>query len=222
MKGNLTPLRRMALALTGMAAGLLPSTRADWARAMRTELHYINRDSEALAWAFSCVAGAITMRLETMITGNLKVSRWVLAPELLLCFAPLTLAWYDGMFGMSGIIRLNPVIIEQYFLNTATGTIMLTIMFALAVLGVFGPVGLLQGLRTLAPGSRAPGKHYMYSLAAAPVLLGCINIAGWLLTDTTLRFDHWAYLILVSILPFLGATHLYLYSYSGVGNLAVK
>jgi hypothetical protein len=199
----------MALTLIRLTSGLVPPDRAEWAKAMLGETYSLNRDSEALAWAIGCIAASISMRIESMMIGNLKISRWILAPEMALCFVPLTLVWYDGLFGMSGIIRLNPDIVHQYFLNSATGTIVLIMMFAAAMLGLAGPLGLLTAFRMIVQGRLPARTGLLTVIAAGPVLLGCIYITGWLLTATTLRFDYWAGLLLCSLLQALGAAHLW-------------
>jgi hypothetical protein len=43
-----------------LAAGrLMPRARAQWAEAMRSELHYIDDDFAALSWAFSCCVSSV-------------------------------------------------------------------------------------------------------------------------------------------------------------------
>jgi len=199
----------MALALMRLAARLLPPVRAAWARAMLAEIYHLNGDTQALTWAVGCIAASLTMRIEAMIIGNLKISRWVLTPELLFCFTPLTLVWYDSIFGTSGIVQLNSEIVQRYFLNSTTGTIALIIMVTLSILGIFGPLGLVIAIRTIVQGRCLTSKHLLIALCTMPLSLGAIHFAGWLLMGTTIRFDHWAGLILASLLPALGAMHMY-------------
>ena len=208
MKTDETKTQRMALVLMRLAARLLPPARADWARAMLGEIYHMNQDTQALVWAVSCITASLTMRIKAMIIGNLKISRWVLTPELLFCFTPLTLAWYDSIFGTSGIIQLNPEIVQRYFLNSTTGTIALIIMVTLSVLGIFGPLGLVIAIRTIAQGRCLTDKRLLIALCTMPVLLGAIHFTSWLLMGTSIKFDHWAGLILVSLLPALGAVHM--------------
>ena len=220
MIGSETMIRRMALAIIRQALRLLPHTRSEWAQAMLTEFYYLDRDSDALVWAGGCLIASITMRIDAMITGNLKISRWILAPELLFCFVPLTLAWFDGIFGMSGIIRLNMEIIQQYFINSTTGTLVLIMMLALAILGVLGPVALFAACRLIVTGRSLPRNLPAMVLITGPIVLGVIYVTGWLLTGTEIRFDHWGGILLFSILPALGAAHMY-YVYSPDRNESI-
>jgi hypothetical protein len=58
---------------------VLPSSRLDWARAMRAELDHLQDDREALIWAIGCVVAGSKERIGTMFAANLKISRWILA-----------------------------------------------------------------------------------------------------------------------------------------------
>ena len=92
-----SPLRW--LALMRFATLLLPTTRADWAIAMQSEIDRFEDDRDALAWAFGCVIAGCKERFNAMFADCLKISPWILAPEMLLCFTPLTIGWLDGIGG---------------------------------------------------------------------------------------------------------------------------
>jgi hypothetical protein len=125
------------------ATRLLPITRADWAKAMNSELDRVEDDRDALVWAFGCLVAGFKERVNVMFVGNLRISRWVLTAEMLLCFVPLTMGWLDAIGGDSGIVRLNMDIVQKYFLDVRGGTLVLVTMMAGAILGVLGPIGLL-------------------------------------------------------------------------------
>lgn len=59
-------MRRLAFALLGHAALIMPSTRSPWAAAMKHEIHHIDRDFEALTWAAGCVAASYVERSRLM------------------------------------------------------------------------------------------------------------------------------------------------------------
>ena len=106
--------RRLALFLIRFAVRLLPSSRAEWAMAMQSEVWSLKSDYRAALWAVGCVITGNKERVNAMEIGNLKTSRWVLVPEMALCFLPLTIAWWDSLFGVSGIVRLNFEVLRQF------------------------------------------------------------------------------------------------------------
>ncbi len=202
-------LRRLAYGLIRFAAWLLPKNRADWARSMHSELHHLENDFEALIWALGCAVASLKEGLNAMTIGNLKISRWILVPEMALCFVPLTLAWLDGVFGMSGIIRLNMDVIQQYFIGSPAGVTALMTMFSTAILGVLGPVGLIMAIRLIVLDRSIRSRSLGMALIGGPILIGIIHLARSLIIDKGLQiFDALALLLLFSILPAIGAAHL--------------
>ena len=117
-----TAARRIASALMRGSAALMPAARIGWTRAMRAEFDHIENNWHAFLWAAGCLLTGFKERVNTMIHGDLKISRWLLVPEMLLCFAPLTLLWLDGIDGRSGLLRLNSAVVHQYFIGVAGGT----------------------------------------------------------------------------------------------------
>jgi len=115
-----------------------------------------------------------------MITGNLKIARWIFLPEILLCFVPLSIAWLDSMFGGSGVMRLSVDVIHRGFVGVRGG-----------VLG--------RPLRT----------HWLHiALVIGPLLYAVLflisRFAG--AGPAALRFnegDVWRALLLLSVLPAL-------------------
>jgi hypothetical protein len=208
--------RRLARALMACTAQLLPSTRLDWAKAMRAEFDRLGKDRDALVWAAGCIAAALKERVSAMLTGNVKISRWVLIPEMLLCFVPLTLAWWDAIGGDSGIIRLNGEVIQKYFINVHGGTFALATMMGGAVLGVLGPVGLIAAFRWIVLERQTRNGWIRGALLFGPLAYGVLTLAtrvaiggaDSLRFDAIDSFDFWSGILLLSALPGLGAAHL--------------
>jgi len=91
--------RRIALALMGHAARVLPSARAPWAGAMQNEIHHIESDFDALMWAAGCVLAGYVERSRVMSVLDSDVARALVAlliggEALSMLFATvLTAAW---------------------------------------------------------------------------------------------------------------------------------
>lgn len=207
---------RLALTLMRRLDQVLPESRRDWATAMRAELAHLANERDALSWAIGCIVAGSKERITTMLAGNLKVSRWILVPEMLLCFVPLTFGWVDAIGGGSGLIRMNRSAIQAYFLHAPDGTIVLAALIAGAALGVLGPTGLAAAFRWVVSG-RTPGSPWLRSaLVAGPALYGLVLLVarlaiggtGALAPNAADGFDFWSGILLLSVLPSLGAAHL--------------
>jgi hypothetical protein len=209
-------LQRLTLALMQLAILLLPSTRADWARAMCAELDRIGTGRDAFAWALGCVLAGLKERMDVMITAPPKISRWILAPEMLLCFIPLTIGWRDGIVGSSGIARLNVHVIQKYFLEVPGGTITLIAMLAGVFLASVGPLGLLAAFRSIVWGHPVRNDWARGFLITAPILYGMLTLLSRLAVGGLTSFgfgaddafDFWSGILLLSALPALGAIHM--------------
>ncbi len=211
MKRTKSFSRRLAFGLIQCATRLLPKTRREWARSMDSELQHLESDFEALVWAIGCTIASIKERINAMNIGDFKISRWILAPEMALCFAPLTFAWWDGVFGVSGIVRLNMEVIQQYFIGTPGGVITLVMMFSVAILGVLGPVGLLAAFRLITLGRPIRSRSLSMALIGGPILLGIICVARSLIMESGLGVqvvEKSGVLLLFSVLPVVGAAHI--------------
>jgi len=151
-----------------------------------------------------------------MINGNLKISRWLLAPEMLLCFVPLTLLWLDAIDGSSGLTRLNMAAIHKYFLGVPGGMVFLVTLIAGTALATIGPIGLLAGFRMIVMGRPLKSAWLRVALIAAPILYGAMALLLRLSETGTAAFDFaasdafdfWSGIVLLSALPALGAAHL--------------
>lgn len=216
MNASVSLERRLALALMRRVDRLLPASRSEWAKAMQAEIAHVQNDRDALAWAIGCIVAGSKERIDSMLGDKLKISRWIFVLEMLLCFVPLTLGWLDALGGGARILRLNAEVIHKEFLLTPDGALVLVALIAGAVLGTLGPLGLATAFRLLISG-RAPGSRWLRTaLVAGPAVYGVLLLAvrlatggaGALSFNTVDSFDFWSGILLLSVLPSLGATHL--------------
>ena len=126
-----------------------------------------------------------------MLKGSLRVSAWVAVPEMLLCFAPLTIAGVDGVQTLSSTLR-----------HPAPGDPnVVAVLFMVVTLAAIGPVGLVGAFRLLLEARPIRARWLRVALVAGPVLNGAALIGSQ-------AFDLWPGLVLLSVLPALGAAHL--------------
>jgi hypothetical protein len=183
---------------------------------MRSELDCISNDRDAFAWALGCILAGFKERMDDMITSRPKISRWILAPEMLLCFIPLTIGWRDGIIGSAGIVRLDLNLIHRYFLAVPGGTLTLIAMLTGVVLATVGPLGLLAAFRSIVWGRPIRSEWVRAFLVIGPILYGLLTLGSRLALDglpslgfeTDDAFDFWSGILLLSALPALGAAHL--------------
>jgi hypothetical protein len=208
--------RRLTHAVMRCVGQGLPASRKDWAKAMRAELDHLDNDRDALAWSMGCLVTASKERIVAMITGNLKVSRWILVPEMLLCFVPLTFGWLDAIGGSSGVLRMNGDVIQKRYLHAPGGTLVLAALVAGALLGLLGPLGLTATFRLVVSGHAPRYQWLRTALVAGPIAYGVLTLAirmalggtGALGFGAADSFDFWSGILLLSALPALGAAHL--------------
>ena len=208
-------LRRSAAALMRISALSLPPRRRDWAAAMRSEYEHIHADRQAFNWAAGCLLVSLKERM-IMIKGDLRVSRWLLTPEMLLCFVPLTLLWLDGIDGGSGLLRLNRAFIQKYFIAAPGGTMLLIALISGVILATIGPIALVAALRLILWGRPIRNAWLRAALVAAPLVYGVtaifsriVDIGGAAFSAAASdAFDFWSGIVLLSLLPALGALHL--------------
>lgn len=212
MNESVSSIKRLAFVLMTLAARILPPSGKGWAKAMLTEFYYLEQDSSALLWAIGCVIASIKMRYEAMNIGDLKISRWILIPELLLCFVPLTFYWLEVSFGAYGIFRHNMEFIWQSLSSPPSA--MRVMILTTAVLGLVGPAGLVAAFQLIVL------KHPIHTrmggiiLITGPVVLGIVSVICLLLMRPVIWLDELGLvLLLFTILPAAGAAHLY-YGYT--------
>ena len=208
--------RRLAVALTRRAGQLLPTSRLDWAKAMQGELDHLGSDQDALRWAIGCVVAGTKERINSMFTVKLRVTRWILVPEMLLCFVPLTLLWLDSVGTATGIIRSNGEFWQHYFLGAPGGVYAPITLIAAAVLGTLGPLGLGAAFRLVVAGRAPSAPWFRAALIAGPAFYGVLTLAARLGMggtrgfgfDAPDSFDFWSGILLLSALPSLAAVHM--------------
>ncbi len=108
--------------MAALAGRLTPRAQREWAAAMRSELSYLPA-SARLRWAFGTLIAAIKLRSFPMQTGTFRINRWIMLVEVLGCFGPALLAWWEFTFGPSGVVRLNAEVIDKYFHEYAWGRV---------------------------------------------------------------------------------------------------
>lgn len=209
MSGDTTLARRAAAALVhATAAWLEPTRRSQWGRAMRAELDHIDGDYEALRWACGCALAAITLRRADMDMGTLRVSRFVLALEMALCFGPLTFGWFDIMFGMSGVAWLDVATVERYYLGTTQDVAALTMILVYAVTGLAGPLGLIVAARHVALGRALRHGWLIALLIAGPIAIGAVYLAASFVMGSEWSIERFGFYVLFVAVPLAGALHL--------------
>jgi hypothetical protein len=192
--------RQLARFLMRVVSWLMPKERTEWAAAMRAEMLSLEGDYAAAAWAFGCLAAAIRTRANTMIVGDLRISKWVLVLEMACCFLPLTLFWLLLLsYGFDPDVFITP------YLVAPNDIIVLVYLLSMAVLGLCGLVGLFFAFQHIAMG-RSVRQYPLGVLIVGLTLLGIVNggsnlvLGGpglWLLG-----------VLLYVILPVVGAAHL--------------
>lgn len=215
MSAPLSLRRRLAQILLGRARWLLPASRLDWASAMQAEADYLGSDHDALRWAIGCFVAAMRERTSCMFA-NLRVSRWILVPEMLLCFLPLTLLWVDAITVSSGIVRLHGGHLHESFLRGPGASFAFLTMLSGTIVGALGPLSLAAAFRLVVLGRPPGGRWFRGALVAGPALYGVLSLtarvamagAGALGFDAVDSFDFWSGMLLLSALPSLGALHL--------------
>lgn len=189
------------------AISLLRNQHEDWARAMSAELEHVDK-SDRVSWAFGCLLAAIKQRIVSMQSGTLRISRSVLFLELIVCFLPLTLGWFDVVFGGSGLWQLNSNIIEKYFLDTPLNTGILGMMIGAAIIGLIGPIGVLLTFRAVTTGAGLTNRTLgigmiagVSAYAVASVMLRLIAGPGGFAATPS-------FVLLMMVLPAAGIAHL--------------
>jgi len=186
MNSRQSAIRYFAVWLAAHAQKALPRSRADWARAMSHEIDHIPGNYTAFAWALGCVFASYTERIRAMIGSSPRISRWVLALEMLCCFTPLTLlclatlANLGRMEGKTGIVALTVA---------AAGPIGLIVAFKIVVLN--RPLLTKSAMAVLCVIATWTGLPYTLKILAA----------GELVND-------WREFVLIALLPVLGIAHL--------------
>lgn len=190
-----------------LAAALFGNDGSEWLQAMRAELDHVPRNERHM-WSLGCVITALKRRLHTMRSGDLRISRGVLLLELLVCFAPITLAWWDAMFGSFGVLALNQNIVQEQFLATPLGRVLLSMMVGAAIIGLVGPIGLLLASRKAVTGVGLQSRALGITMIAGVSLFVAASLLLRLFSGPGAYAATPSFILLIGILPALGIAHL--------------
>jgi hypothetical protein len=194
--------------MTALAGRLTPPAQREWAAAMRAELSYLPATAR-LRWAFGTLIAAIKLRFQPMQTGTFRINRWIMLIEVLGCFGPALLAWWEFTFGPSGLVRLNAEIIDKVYLAPTGGAYVLGFWIGYAVTGLVAPLGLLLGLRYVLSGRGLENRTLGIVLIAAPALLALAAFVVGLLVKSTGGWGTGLQIfMLCTVLPIAGVLHL--------------
>ncbi len=197
-------IRSLAMRLVAHAQKVLPRHRADWARAMHHEVEHIPGHSGALAWALGCVVASYMERAKTMITGDARVSRWVLSLEMLCCFVPLTFLFVATVMSLGHM----------------DGT---TAMVALTV-AMTGPVGLIVAFKIVVLNRRLLTRLAAVALGVIAVwtvtVVSLHDVSEHVLAGGRANADWWESFVLIALLPALGIAHLIFLARASGGSVA--
>jgi hypothetical protein len=193
--------RRLAQRLGAHAAAVLPKHRNNFGAAMRNEIEHLPHEGQALFWALGCVVASYLERISDMTFGTLRVSRWVLGLEMIMCFWWLTwmflaLASRGLYFGFAGPLPMDP-----WF-------------FTMLTVAAVGPIGSVVAFRSVVLGRRSLGRvtTVVLCVAAAWTCLAFVgeilNRGGWLAGRPGAQAEALGLLVLFALLPALGVAHL--------------
>jgi hypothetical protein len=154
---------------------------------MSSEIRHISADAAAFKWALGCVFASYRERIKAMTFAGPPVSRWILALEMLVCFTPLAL----GFFEIVGYYALLPLRDDVIIVSASA----------------LGPVGLAVAFKTIVLNrpSLSRSATWVFAMLAIWTLLAFTlprmadgrSLLGW-----------WRELTLVGILPTLATAHL--------------
>jgi hypothetical protein len=194
-----------------LATALMSKDDREWSQAMHAELDRVP-DDDRLIWALGCVIAAIERRFDTMRAGNLQVSRGVLLLELMVCFVPITFGWWDSVFGQAGVARLDPSVIQQYFLATPLGRAILGMMIGGALIGLVGPIGLFLSSRAVVTGAGLRSRRLGVAMIAGVTLYIVASLLLRLVAGPGAYAATFSFVVLIGALPALGIAHLMYFS----------
>lgn len=192
-------VRNLAVHLAAHAGRVLPRGREEWARAMRHETQHLAGDRAALTWALGCVVASYTERLKTMIDGDVRISRWVLALEMLCCFTPLTFLFIETVLNFG---RLDGRI----------ATLALTAT-------LIGPLGLLTAFKMVVLNRPSLSRFFAAALSAT-VAWTAVVVSVHHLSLGKPNADWLQSFVLIAVLPVVGIAHLLYLSRRPVRHVA--
>lgn len=201
MNEPLTISQRIARRITAHACRGLESERSDWARAMRNELDYIPPGLAAILWSLGCLFASYTEGTHMIKIGNIRdarISRVALTLEMLFCF----LLPCGGLLTaiMFGFFVQNPMI----FSSDMTMLLLST--------SLTGPLGLYLAFRAIVLERTRISRGLMATFGALAVWSLIGNTIFVLTVANPLSVTR--ALILVAVVPAIGAAHLIVMSLS--------
>jgi hypothetical protein len=198
-----TLARRIARALAAHAARVLPRGRGEWAQAMRNEIEYLG-SSAAVCWALGCVLASYKQRMSVMETGNLRISRWLLSLEMLMCFIWLT--WMFGAIVSRGVYGFSgPLPIDRWYVMMLFGT-------------VAGPIGLIVAFKSIVLNRPSMGSITIAAMCL-PAAFTLFVFVGQVL-GSRYPVEALGGFILFALLPALGVAHLIYFARRDAGPTA--
>ena len=196
---------KLARKLISLSVRLVPASCNEWANAMYSELEYQEDEKKALQWATGCVMAGMILRIEKMIKGNLKISRWIFGIELIACLFPLTYVWLESLYWLSMVNFDNFGYWETAFRPPTPYIVM---NFATIILGTLGPLGLILGFRAIILETGFANKVTQTILLTGTLILGVIHAVCWVLMGIETSFDYWSITFMISVLPAIVVLHL--------------
>lgn len=190
-----------------LAAALLGKDDHEWLQAMHAELDHVPAN-ERVMWSLGWVIAALKRRFQTMRMGNFQIPRGLLLLELLVCFAPITFGWWDVVFGQSGVLGLNRSVVQEHFLATPLGRIVLGMMIGAAIIGLVGPIGLLLASRAAVTGAGLRSRALGIAMIAGVTLFIVASILLRLFSGSGAYAATLSFIVLIGVLPALGTAHL--------------
>jgi hypothetical protein len=169
-------------------------------------MHYLPPGA-AISWAAGCLAAALKQRFTPMYTGNFRINRWVFLVEMLGCFGPATLAWWEFTFGPSGAAYFGSQAFSAHLQNLpAAFQYALALHAGHAITGLVAPIGLFLGLRYVMRNRALDPGALGYGLIAALVaqtIAGVIGVIGFGVEPLLPGL-----FLLLIVLPIAGIVHL--------------
>lgn len=142
-----------------------------------------------------------------MHTGSFRINRWILLVEILGCFGPATLAWWEFTFGPSGTAYVSRGMFEMHFQSLPVEVqYTLGLHAGHALTGLIAPIGLFLGLRHVFCDRALENRALGIALIAAPVLqtiAGIVGVVGFGVQPLLAGL-----FLLLIVLPIAGIVHL--------------
>jgi hypothetical protein len=183
--------RQVARTLARHGARVAPTERAEWCKAMINEMDYLPRPASAIGWALGCIVVGYAERIRSMTRSIVAVSPWILALELMVCFAPLTFLFFAVVAA------------------AARGAMTWQAGLLYASVALVGPLGLAVAFGRVVFKRRPLGRATSVLLAILAAWT-FIAYSGQIFNNAGIAhpFDRWREFVLIALLPLLAVVHL--------------